>query len=110
MEWVYVILLLGGIFGAAYAWETVKEKMVAKGGRAGKVMEGMEVAGEVVGGGLHSLLQKGLGLIVGALGVAGCWFLMNKGFDFGILILVMICFAYALYLIWPGRRSFFIFF
>ncbi len=110
MEWLGGILLIAALFGGFYAWETIKEKAVAKGGAAGKAMQGVETAGEVIGGGIHTILQKGGGLLVGALGVLLCSVLIDKGFSFGILLGVAVCFAYALYLLRPGRRSFFIFF
>jgi len=108
-DWVLGVLFLGGIFGAVYAWEVAKEKARSKGGKLAQAADLAEAAGEFTGGAFHSLLQKGGGLLMAALAAFLLWSL-GKEFNFLILLIALAVAAYAVYLLWPGRRSFFIFF
>lgn len=106
--WLGGLLVVGAIFGAVFGWETLKERLIDRGGKAGKAAEVLDATQEAVGGGIHSILQKGGGLVMGALGIWALYSLATEGFAWwrlGGLALI----AYAVYLLWPGRRSFWIF-
>ncbi|HZK04987.1 MAG TPA: hypothetical protein VFC82_03970 [Actinomycetaceae bacterium] len=108
-DWLGGILVVAAIFGAVSAWEAAKERTKKRGGRLERTVDALEGAGETAGNGFHTILQKGGGVVMGVLGVWAFFSLFAEGFAWwrlGGLVLI----GYAIYLLWPGRRSFIAFF
>ncbi len=104
-EWLMGILFVGALFGGVFVWEALKGKAVEKGGKLGQAAEAIEAAEEVTGSVLHTLMQKGLGVVVLAFAVL-CFYLLSRESDLILLAGGVVCAGYAIYLLLPGQRSF----
>ncbi|HHU38354.1 MAG TPA: hypothetical protein GXZ45_03605 [Propionibacterium sp.] len=108
-DWMGGVLVVAAIIAGVYAWETVKEKAKEKGGRLGRAAELADGTEELAGNVFHTLFQKGGGLLMLAVTALLLWS-MSSDFNFLVLLGALLTGAYALYLLWPGRRSFWVFF
>lgn len=106
MTVVYVILILGVLYGLVTLWDTIKAKITSAADTNGTAAKAVR-AGETMSYGFHWILQKGLGLLV--LALAGLIFYSGPD-SFSVVAGMILFLGYGIYLLWPGTRSFWIIF
>lgn len=108
MEWVGGIGVVALFIGAVFLWDYVKDTLKARGGAAGKVMEGTEKVASGISQTISFIIVKGVGVLCLVLAVAA---LMADGLDAGAKALVVFALgAYGIYLLAPGSSKWVFFF
>lgn len=108
-EWLLAVLVFGTIFGIPIGWGMLQDKYRDRDDGVGKFFRVTEKAEDVAGGILHSIFQRIVGLVALALGLLVLWLTPTMGLGWETLVAIALA-GYGIYLLWPGRRSFWIVF
>lgn len=104
-SWLIIALVVAAFMIIGVGWSWINHKLREQSGQSESAAK-LATASEMTARGAYWVIQKLVGFLVFLLGCVAVYAgIQNPGF---IIVAGLILVAYGSYLLWPGRRSFWI--